>query len=78
MLAKADREYTAWKIAALMGISQVFYEFCEWATEKLNLGELNNKFSLAKHDTEHMLVHYESLLGIIQLLDRLWNWAKSK
>jgi len=23
-----------------------------------------------------MLVHYVSLLGIIQILERLWNWVK--
>jgi len=41
------------------------------ATEKLNSDELNNKFMLGKDDTEHMLLHYASLLGIIQILERL-------
>jgi len=33
---------------------------------------------LAKDDREHMLLHYASLLGIIQILERLWNWAKEQ
>jgi len=33
---------------------------------------------LAKDDTEHMLLHYASLFGIIQILERLWDWAKEK
>ena len=71
MLAKADTEYTAWQVAALMCNSQEFLELCEWATEKLNSDELNNKLFLAKDDTEHMLLHYASLFGIIQILKRL-------
>jgi hypothetical protein len=33
---------------------------------------------LDKDDTEHMLLHYVSLLGIIQLLEKKWNWAKEQ
>jgi len=33
---------------------------------------------LAKDDTKHMLLHYASLLRIIQILERLWNWAKEQ
>ena len=78
MLAKADTEYTAWQVAALMCNSQEFLELCEWATEKLNSDELNNKLLLANDDTEHIMLHYVPLLGIIQILDRLWNWAKEQ
>ena len=27
---------------------------------------------------EHMLLHYASLLGVIQILERLWIWAKEQ
>jgi hypothetical protein len=33
---------------------------------------------LDKDDTEHMLLHYVSLLGIIQILEKLWDWAKEQ
>jgi hypothetical protein len=36
ILAKVDREYTVWQLAALMGSSQVLYKLSEWVTEKLN------------------------------------------
>jgi hypothetical protein len=33
---------------------------------------------LAKDDTERMLLHYASLLGNIQVLDRLRNWSEEQ
>ena len=45
---------------------------------EMNLGELSNKLLVAKDDREHMLLHYASLARIIQILVRLWNWAKEQ
>jgi hypothetical protein len=39
---------------------------------------LNNKLFLAKDDTEHMLLHDATLLGFIQILEKLWEWAKEQ
>jgi ankyrin repeat protein len=33
---------------------------------------------LANDDTGHMLLHYAPLLWIIQILERLWYWAKEQ
>jgi hypothetical protein len=39
---------------------------------------VNNKLLLAKDDTEHMLLHEATLLGIIQMLEKLWEWSKEQ
>jgi hypothetical protein len=33
---------------------------------------------LAKNDTEHTLLYYASLLGIIQILERILNWGEEQ
>jgi len=59
-----------------MGNSELFKKLCKWATEKLNSDKLNNKLLLAKDDREQTVLHHTSLWGNLQILERIWNWAK--
>ena len=75
MLAKDDREYTAWHVEAWMRNLEILDRLWMWAKKNLSTDDFNNKFFGQKLNKRTVLP-YTSLLGNIQVLERMWKWVK--
>jgi hypothetical protein len=76
LLARDDRERTAWQVAAMMFNTESLVEIWKWAKVDLTPENLKNEFLLAKDNRKKTAWQVAAEWGKSESLEKIREWAK--